>query len=107
MLFSSLSFTGFQENRQNIYSDDAISTAIPYRLVHDNFPKFLSNIEVYKTLKDNAPSVLSDAENELKDLLDGKSLADIFKLSREISTSAQCSLEDRNDISLILSNFIL
>lgn len=37
-------FIGFQENRNNIYSSDAISTSVPYRLVHDNFPKFLSNL---------------------------------------------------------------
>jgi CRISPR-associated protein Cpf1 len=91
-------FTGFQENRQNIYSDDAISTAIPYRLVHDNFPKFLSNIEVYKTLKDNAPSVLSDAENELKDLLDGKSLADIFKLDTYNDVLTQSGIDFFNQV---------
>ena len=91
-------FTGFQENRQNIYSDDAISTAIPYRLVHDNFPKFLSNIEVYKTLKDNAPSVLSDAENELKDLLDGKSLADIFELDAYNDVLTQSGIDFFNQV---------
>lgn len=91
-------FTGFQENRQNIYSDDAISTAIPYRLVHDNFPKFLSNIEVYKTLKENAPSVLSDAENELKDLLDGKSLADIFKLDAYNDVLTQSGIDFFNQV---------
>ena len=91
-------FTGFQENRQNIYSDEAISTAIPYRLIHDNFPKFLSNIEVYETLKDNTPSVLSDAENELKDLLDGKSLADIFKLDAYNDVLTQSGIDFFNQI---------
>lgn len=91
-------FTGFQENRQNIYSDGAISTAIPYRLVHDNFPKFLSNIEVYNTLKDNAPSVLSDADNELKDFLNGKSLADIFKLNAYNDVLTQSGIDIFNQI---------
>ena len=91
-------FTGFQENRQNIYSDKAISTAIPYRLVHDNFPKFLSNIEVYKTLKDNAPSVLSDAENELKDFLNGKPLANIFELNAYNDVLTQSGIDLFNQI---------
>ena len=91
-------FTGFQENRQNIYSDEAISTAIPYRLVHDNFPKFLSNIEVYKTLKDNAPSVLSDAENELKDFLNGKSLANIFELNAYNDVLTQSGIDFFNQV---------
>ena len=41
-------FKGFQENRNNIYSPEAISTGVPYRLVHDNFPKFLADIEVFE-----------------------------------------------------------
>ena len=91
-------FTGFQENRQNIYSDEAISTAIPYRLVHDNFPKFLSNIEVYKTLKDNAPSVLSDAENELKNFLNGKPLANIFELNAYNDVLTQSGIDFFNQV---------
>ena len=53
-----LYFRGFQENRNNIYSAEAISTGVPYRLVHDNFPKFLADIEVYKNIK--AESGVSD-----------------------------------------------
>ena len=91
-------FTGFQENRQNIYSAEAISTAIPYRLVHDNFPKFLSNIEVYKTLKDNAPSVLSDAENELREFLNGKPLANIFELNAYNDVLTQSGIDFFNQV---------
>ena len=91
-------FTGFQENRQNIYSDEAISTAIPYRLVHDNFPKFLSNIEVYNNLKDNAPSVLSDAEDELRNFLNGKPLADIFKINAYNDVLTQSGIDFFNQV---------
>ncbi|WP_297947010.1 type V CRISPR-associated protein Cas12a/Cpf1 [uncultured Fibrobacter sp.] len=91
-------FTGFQENRQNIYSDEAISTAIPYRLVHDNFPKFLSNIEVYKNLSDYAPDVLSQAENELKDFLNGKSLANIFELNAYNEVLTQSGIDFFNQV---------
>lgn len=73
-------FTGFQDNRKNFYSDGAQSTAIAYRIVHENFPKFLSNLEVYKALSKHAPSVLSDAESELKTLLNGKTLDEIFRI---------------------------
>lgn len=40
-------FTGFHENRRNIYSDKEQSTAIGYRLVHENLPKFLDNLETF------------------------------------------------------------
>lgn len=40
-------FIGFFENRKNMYSDEEQSTAIAYRLVHDNLPKFIDNARIY------------------------------------------------------------
>lgn len=40
-------FTGFYENRKNMYSPEANSTAIAYRLIHENLPKFIDNIMVF------------------------------------------------------------
>lgn len=73
-------FKGFQENRQNIYSAEAISTGVPYRIVHDNFPKFLSNIETFQNIQKHCLSVLTDAETELKKLLNGQKLVEIFNI---------------------------
>jgi len=33
-------FTGFHENRKNLYSEEAKATAISNRIVNENFPKF-------------------------------------------------------------------
>ena len=74
-------FKGFQENRENIYSSDAISTGVPFRIVHDNFPKFLSNIQVFQNVKENCPSVLVEAEKELQEHLKNRVLADFFKVN--------------------------
>ncbi len=41
-------FTGLHETRKNIYSDKAQTTALAYRIVHDNFEKFLTNLEIYQ-----------------------------------------------------------
>lgn len=40
-------FTGFHENRENMYSAEEKSTAIAYRLVNENLPRFVDNIEVF------------------------------------------------------------
>lgn len=40
-------FTGFNENRLNMYSSEAQSTAIAYRLIHENLPRFIDNMEVF------------------------------------------------------------
>lgn len=41
-------FSGFHENRKNIYSKEAQSTAIAYRLVHENLPVFLDNMKSFE-----------------------------------------------------------
>ena len=73
-------FIGFQENRNNIYSPDAISTGVPYRLVHDNFPKFLSNLEVYDKIKATCPEVIQQTSEEIQPFLEGVMIDDIFSL---------------------------
>lgn len=75
----SIYFRGFQENRNNIYSAEAISTGVPYRLVHDNFPKFLANIEVYENIRTACPDVLEQVAEELQPFLEGVMIDDIFK----------------------------
>lgn len=71
-------FTGFQDNRKNVYKAEDIPTAVPYRIVNDNFPKFLSNISVFETIQKKCPAVITDVENELKDYLGNEKLSDIF-----------------------------
>ncbi len=74
-------FTGFQENRQNVYKSEPIPTAVPYRLVNDNFPKFLQNIVVFTIIQEKCPQVISDVENELASYLGNEKLKDIFAVS--------------------------
>ncbi len=73
-------FTGFQENRKNVYSAEPIPTAVPYRIVNDNFPKFLQNISIFKTIQEKCPQVIDDVEKELSSYLGKEKLADIFAL---------------------------
>lgn len=73
-------FRGFQENRNNIYSPEAISTGVPYRLVHDNFPKFLADVEVFENIKATCPEVIQQVATELQPFLEGVMIDDIFTL---------------------------
>lgn len=65
-------FSGFRKNRENVYSADKISTAIPYRIVNENFPIFKRNIENYSKISKNYPN--------LRKILDNMGAAEIFKL---------------------------
>lgn len=71
-------FTGFHENRKNLYSEEEKSTAISYRIVNENFPKFISNVKLFEKLEKEFPSIISDTEESLKTILNGKKLKDIF-----------------------------
>lgn len=73
-------FSGFHKNRENIYSAEAISTSVPYRIVHDNFPKFLGNLEAFEIIKNECKSVLEDTATELQSIMDGILIKDIFSL---------------------------
>ena len=39
-------FTGFNSNRENVYSKEDISTSIGHRIIHENLPKFISNFRI-------------------------------------------------------------
>lgn len=44
-------FKGFHENRKNLYTEEAQPTAISYRLIHDNLPRFIDNIKCFNVFK--------------------------------------------------------
>lgn len=52
-------FTGFHENRKNVYSSDDIPTSIIFRIVNDNLPKFLDNKAKYESLIEKAPDAIN------------------------------------------------
>lgn len=59
-------FTGFHENRKNMYTQEAKSTAIGFRLIHENLPKFLNNIKAFERVKDTLADQIQTLEKELK-----------------------------------------
>ncbi|MBO7316677.1 MAG: type V CRISPR-associated protein Cas12a/Cpf1 [Paludibacteraceae bacterium] len=91
-------FKGFQENRENVYSSKEIPTAVPYRIVNDNFPKFLSNISVFETIQKKCPDVITDVENELKEYLGNEKLSDIFSIQSFNKYLCQSGAENQRGI---------
>lgn len=74
-------FTGFHENRENIYTDEEKSTSICYRIVDDNFPKFVNNINIFEKVKNSLPNEnLKELYNHFQEYLNVNCIEDIFKL---------------------------
>ena len=91
-------FSGFHENRKNMYSEDEKSTSIANRIVHENFPKFFANIKLFQYLEKNFPNIISDTEESLKEHLNGKKLKEIFSVEAFNDVLAQSGIQFYNEV---------
>ena len=91
-------FVGFHENRKNMYSEEEKSTAISYRILNENFPKFYANVKLYNYLKENFPQIISDTEDSLRNYLNGKKLDDIFNVEAFNDVLAQSGIDFYNTV---------
>lgn len=83
-------FTGFHENRKNMYSDEAKSTAIAYRLIHENLPMFCDNIKSFsKIAETEVKEKFTEIEKNFAEYLNVTHLADIFQLDYFTETLTQ------------------
>lgn len=92
-------FTGFHENRKNIYTHEEKSTAVAYRLIHENLPKFLDNMGIYQSIRRNHPDLdFSPIEKELEEVLQGTDLDKVFALDFFNKTLTQKGIDSYNAI---------
>ena len=92
-------FTGFHENRKNMYSDEAKSTAIAYRLIHENFPRFYDNLRSFAIIAESeVSSHFSDIESAFSLYLNVEHIAEMFQLDYFSDTLTQEQIEVYNNI---------
>lgn len=91
-------FTGFQENRKNVYASEEIATAVPYRVINDNFPKYYSNVKVFESLQKKYPQIIETVECNLCEYLNGRKLETIFTLANYSSCLTQAGIQFINTI---------
>lgn len=91
-------FVGFHENRKNMYSEEEKFTAISYRIVNENFPKFYANVKLYNYLKENFPQIISETEESLKNHLNEKKLDEIFNVESFNDVLAQSGIDFYNTV---------
>jgi CRISPR-associated protein Cpf1 len=94
-------FTGFNENRKNMYSDKDQSTAIAYRLINENLPKFVDNISLYKKVKEGGIDI-NKLEENLDLVLEGVVLDQVFSLDYFKCTLTQEGIKNYN---LVIGGF--
>lgn len=90
-------FTGFYENRKNIYSADKEGVSIPWRIVNENFPKFWRNIQTFEIIKTDK-KLISEAENVLKPILGKFRLKDLFSVDFFSQVMTQRGIDFYNQV---------
>lgn len=92
-------FTGFHENRANMYKDEEQSTSIAYRLIHQNLPKFMDNIKAFSAI---AQTPVAEHFKELyarwESYLNVSSIDEMFRLDYFSHTLTQPHIEVYNSI---------
>lgn len=74
-------FTGFHQNRANMYSVEEKSTAIAFRLIHENLPTFIDNMKVFpKVAASPISEHFADIESAFSECLNVEHLAEMFSL---------------------------
>ena len=91
-------FTGFHENRKNMYNDEEKAASISNRIVNENFPIFFNNIKVFEFLQKEFPKIITDTEESLKNILNGKKLAEIFNINAFNNVLNQKGIDFYNQI---------
>lgn len=91
-------FNGFNTNRKNMYSSEKKSTAIAYRCVNDNLPRFLDNIKTFQKIFDNlSDETITKLNTDLYNRF-GRKIEDIFSVDYFDFVLAQSGIKIYNSM---------
>lgn len=91
-------FSGFHKNRENIYSDKEKSTAIAYRLIHENLPLFLENIKSFAQIaKSEVAAHFVEIETAYREYLNVEHISELFTLDYFSTVLTQEQIEVYNN----------
>mgnify|MGYP004527840583 CR=1 FL=1 len=91
-------FTGFNQNRLNMYTGEGKSTEIAHRLINQNLPKFLDNARIAKTILAALPkNDLDQIDVDFYDIF-GINTQNIFEIPFYNQTLTQAGIDRYNQI---------
>lgn len=92
-------FSGFHKNRTNMYSDEEKSTAIAYRLIHENLPMFVDNMKSFEKIAESpVADYFADFELSFSEYLNVQHINEIFRLDYFTEVLTQQQIEVYNNI---------
>lgn len=86
-------FTGFYDNRRNMYSSEEKSTGIAYRLINENLPKFVDNMDTFQKIS-AVPEMhanIAQLYSDFEEYLNVREVCEMFQLDyyNEVLTQRQ------------------
>ena len=91
-------FKGFNTNRENMYSSDEKSTAIAYRCINDNLPRFLDNVKSFQKVFDNlSDETITKLNTDLYNTF-GRYIEDVFSVDYFEFVLAQSGIDIYNSM---------
>lgn len=92
-------FSGFNENRKNMYSAEEKSTAIAYRLINENLPIFVTNMKNFEYIqKVLPPDMIKQIYNDLEEIIQVNELKEMFELNYFNEVLTQIGIDIYNQV---------
>lgn len=92
-------FTGFHQNRENMYSEEAKSTAISFRLINQNLVKFIDNSNILgKIVQVLGEETITKLDKDFEPFLNTVSILDMFDVLNYNEVLSQTQIKVYNSI---------
>lgn len=91
-------FKGFNENRKNMYVAEEKSTAIAYRLINENLPMVVENINKFKYAQNIIGDSIKKVEEDLNEYIQVEHIEDMFQIEYFNDVLTQKGIEIYNTI---------
>lgn len=91
-------FTGFHQNRKNMYVSDDKSTAIAYRVMNENLPRFFENCALFSRTVSQYPDLNLQVEGQLLDRMGASKIDEIFQPGYFLNLFTQEGIDDFQEL---------
>lgn len=91
-------FSGYNTNRENMYSAEERSTAISYRIINENLPIFVDNMKIYKHISEKMKDVWSKVVTDLNEYMEVQNIDDVFSIEYFNNVLTQKGISDYNTL---------
>ena len=91
-------FSGYNKNRENMYSEEEKPTGIAYRLINENLPIFIENFKIYNRVIKFMPEIINKIHTDLMEYIQVEDINEIFDINYYNEVLTQKGIECYNII---------